>query len=182
MPRSGIEIAPITYNVYLGACEALEIKLTALFDGGFDYKDIKHPKPSNSTAYLNAVLLYPDRWIPQADAMGAGELFAFLTEVHTEFLKALAVEVEAVYALLAPDQRNPQKGMYPPIRKNKSEMFLIDWAQAAIEEDGGWPYRISCVAGHNPVQDALVRKTVTISNVARSYRLKIADSDEAWSD
>jgi len=182
MPRTGIEIRPITYNAYLEACEALELKLTALFDGGFDYNDIRHPKPSNSSKYLKAVLLYSDRWISAADAMAAGELFVFLSEVHTEFLKALAEEVEKVYDLLAPDQKNPHKGMYPPIRKNKGEMFLIDWAMAAIEEEGGWPYRISCVAGHDPVRDAEIREKSTLSEVARSYRLKIADSDEAWSD
>lgn len=61
-------------------------------------------------------------------------------------------------------------------------MFLSDWADVWLQRENGWAFKISELAGHNPILARQIRRECTILEIAEEWKTMKALSDYAWND
>jgi hypothetical protein len=67
--------------------------------------------------------------------------------------------------------------MYKPFRKHQGNMYMSDWADAWLEEGGGWDAKVYEVAGFDPIRFREISNECTLVEITRAWKTKIALSE-----
>lgn len=91
------------------------------------------------------------------------------------------LEDEEATRLVSHDPKNPIYGMYMPMRRD-SGWFSSDWADAWLEREDRWAFKIYEIAQFNPILTRQIRRECTKLEIAHAWKTLKALSDFAMND
>lgn len=59
---------------------------------------------------------------------------------------------------------------------------MSDWADAWLSREDGWAFKISELAGFNPIEERNIRAQCTVLEIATTWKTMKALSEYAWND